>query len=71
MAATGDPTQDGRFSIERRKMFGPFYKVRVVDTRTGREVPLFRNGGLLLGTGSADRAAKLGIDRYLREHREV
>jgi predicted RecA/RadA family phage recombinase len=58
--------RDDRFAVEQRRVFGPFWSVRVVDTLTGRQVPLMRQGAFLLGQGSADRAVKYGIKRYLR-----
>lgn len=57
-----------RFRVEERRLFGPFYSVRVFDTIAGRRVPLARGGVLLLGHASVQRAVKYGIARYLREH---
>jgi hypothetical protein len=57
-----------RFRVEARRYFGPFCGVRVFDTVTGRPIPLARGGMLLIGMGSVNRAAKYGIQRYLRHH---
>lgn len=59
-----------RFRVEERRLFGPFYSVHVVDTVTGRQVPLFRGGSFLLGHSSVQRAVRYGIERYLRERRD-
>lgn len=56
-----------RFRVEERRLFGPFYHVRVFDTLGGRQVPLFRGGRLLLGHSSVQRAVTYGIERYLRD----
>ena len=59
-----------RFHVEERKLFGPFYRVRVIDTVAGRQVPLARGGDLLLGHSSVRRAVKYGIELYLRKHKD-
>ena len=65
--ASGAAPDGDRFRVEARHYVGPFYGVRVVDTTTGRPIPLARGGVLLIGMGSVDRAARYGIQRYLRQ----
>ncbi len=59
-----------RFHVEERKLFDPFYRVRVIDTVAGRRVDLGRGGGLLLGHSSVRRVVKYGIGLYLRKHKD-
>lgn len=59
---------DGRFRGEGRRMFGPFYRARVLDTATDEYVPLFRGGVLLTGRSSVRRAVTYGIERYRRRN---
>jgi hypothetical protein len=66
---TVDPaTYDAqRFRVEQRRLFGPFYSVKVIDMIEDRPVPLWRGGSFLAGKSSVRRAVKYGIERYLRE----
>ncbi len=55
---------DPRFDVQPRKLLGPFWTLTVVDTWTGRQVPV-RGGGCLTGFGSVGRAAHFATKRYL------
>ena len=62
-----------RFAAEARRVFGPFYRARVLDTATGAYVLLanFRAprrsvSGVLTGLSSVRRAVKYGIEHELR-----
>jgi DNA-binding response OmpR family regulator len=75
MDTDGDPGEaafpgvdQSRFRIEVQALIGPFYGVRVLDTTTGRRVPLARGGRMLLGRSSVRRAVRYGVERYLRSH---
>jgi hypothetical protein len=59
---------DTRFRAEGRRMFGPFYRARVLDTATGEYLPLFRGGAPLTGRSSVRRAVTYGIELYRRRH---
>lgn len=72
MAAEWFPVDhpDPRFRGEGQHLFGPFYRARVLDTKTGKYLPLSsgRSGGVLTGRSSVRRAVKYGIDRYVRQY---
>ena len=64
---------NSRFSAEACRLFGPFYRARVLDTETGEFVPLanFKAprravSGVLTGRSSVRRAVKYGIEHELR-----
>jgi hypothetical protein len=64
---------NARFAAQARRLFGPFYRARVLDTATGEYVPLanFRAprrsvSVVLTGRSSVQRAVKYGIEHELR-----
>ena len=58
-----------RFRAEGQRLWGPFYRLRILDTATGTYLPLAssRSGGVLTGRSSVSRAVKFGIQRRMRE----
>jgi hypothetical protein len=63
------PDVDPRFDIAPKRLFGPFWSLRIVDRTTGR--PIWITGGTFLtGYGSVRRAAEHSTHLYLlREQR--
>lgn len=61
-------TGDSRFRGEGSNIFRPFYRARVLDTRSGNYIPLFRGGSFFTGKSSVRRAVKYSIDLHLRKH---
>ena len=64
---------NARFAAQARRLFGPFYRVRVLDTATGEYVrlanhnaPRRRVSAILTGRSSVRRAVKYGIEHELR-----
>ena len=72
MAAGGTaefPDVDPRFDIMPKRLFGPFWSLRIVDRTTGVAIPI-NGGAFLTGYGSVRRAAKHSTHLYLvREER--
>jgi hypothetical protein len=58
------PDVDPRFDIAPRRLFGPFWSLRIVDRTTGRPVHV-TGGAFLTGYGSVRRAAKHSTRLYL------
>jgi hypothetical protein len=63
------PDVDPRFDITPKRLFGPFWSLRIVDRTTGRPIRI-TGGTFLTGYGSVRRAAKYSTHLYLvREER--
>ncbi|WP_146243992.1 hypothetical protein [Curtobacterium sp. MCBD17_013] len=62
------PDVDVRFEVQPRRLFGPFWQLRVVDTVTGAAIPV-SGGAMLTGYGSVRRAAKYSTLYYLNRER--
>lgn len=54
---------NARYQAEGRRLIWPFYAARVLDTWTGRYIPL-ASSAPLTGFSSVRRAIKYGIERY-------
>ena len=64
---------NSRFKAEARRLFGPFYRARVLDTATGEYVglanfnaPRRSVSAVLTGRSSVRRAVRYGIEHELR-----
>lgn len=57
------------FRAQGQRLWGPFYRVRILDSATGTYLPLgsSRSGGVLTGRSSVSRAVRFGIQRRMRE----
>lgn len=66
------PDVNPRFDVFPKRLFGPFWSLRIVDRTTGEAIPI-NGGAFLTGYGSVRRAAKhsthLHLVRELRRHR--
>jgi hypothetical protein len=63
------PDVDPRFDVLPKRLFGPFWSLRIVDRTTGDAIPI-NGGSFLTGYGSVRRAAKYSTHLYLlREER--
>ncbi|MBT2501058.1 hypothetical protein [Curtobacterium sp. ISL-83] len=58
------PDVDPRFDVQARRLFGPFWQVRVTDTVSGGAIPV-SGGAFLTGYGSVRRAAKYSSRLWL------
>ena len=67
------PDVDPRFDITPKRLFGPFWSLRIVDRTSDDAIPI-RGGAFLTGYGSVRRAAKYSTHLYLvreeRRHRK-
>ena len=67
------PDVDARFDVMPKRLFGPFWSLRIVDRTTGEAIPI-SGGAFLTGYGSVRRAAKYSTHLYLvreeRRHRK-
>lgn len=67
------PDVDPRFDVLPKRLFGPFWSLRIVDRTTGEAIHI-DSGSFLTGYGSVRRAAKYSTHLYLlreeRRHRK-
>jgi hypothetical protein len=58
------PDVDPGFDVMPKRLFGPFWSLRILDRTTGEVIPI-TGGAFLTGYGSVHRAAKHSTHLYL------